>query len=109
MRVKHFVNDKVIFFITCSRDPPLIIRFVNFNNGNSNVFAYKDLLFLKHIGMSIKLVEKKDVIVDCRKNKKVEKICGVWIYIEFSSKVFCTNVLSAKYRLFTKCKDIGSV
>jgi len=30
------------------------------------------LLFLKQIGISIKFVEKKDVIVDWRKNRKVE-------------------------------------
>jgi len=53
--------------------------FVNFNKGSSNVLLYKDLLFLKHTGISTILEAKKDVMVDRRKKLNALLISSVWI------------------------------
>jgi len=92
-----------MFLITCSLAPPRIIKLVNFNSGSSNVFEYKDLLFLKHIGISIRLVEKKEVIVDWRKNKNVEKICGLCISSSCVKTLDGRNVLFTRFVVYITC------
>lgn len=51
------------------------------------------------------MVVKKEVIVDCRKNRKFEKIWGLWIYDKLSGDVFWTKVLSIKEVLDKNVKD----
>ena len=80
--LKYFLKKveklKVKLFKTFSLKPLRIIKLINLSKGNSNVFEYSDLLFLKQSGISTKLTEKNEVIVDWRRNKKFSTIKLSW-------------------------------
>ena len=61
---KQLAKLKVVYRIILVLYPLRIIKLTNLSRGNSNVLLYKDLLFLKQIGISMRFRLKNDVIVD---------------------------------------------